>query len=67
MTEKDIRRFCELWCQWNINLRDAKDVLYLINKEKLFEPIMTEEWMKVCGLTQEEYDGLSQTITEKEK
>jgi len=63
----DIRRFCELWCLWNIRKMEAGDVLYQVSKENLFEPTMSEEWAKVCGLTQEEYDSLSQTITTERK
>ena len=59
----DARRFCKLWCFWNIGLLDSGQVLYIINKEKLFEPIMTEEWDKVSEVTEEEWKQLEREAT----
>jgi len=56
----DIRRLCRLWCLWNVNLLEPKDVLYIIHKEKLFEPTMTEEWDKVSAVTEEEWEKIKQ-------
>lgn len=53
-----IRRFCELWCLYNVDILDADDVLFRVNQEKLFEPIMAEEWSKVSSTTEDAYNKL---------